>query len=949
MATLLFSEIVDGAELTFDPASDVLSVDDVLFSAAQLQLSFAADLTQIVCHLGDKSFSLPPGVSLLDLTDSNVLFADGSQLRFGDDMAGWLYGAGLSDQLRGLAGDDVLDGEAGADTLLGGDGADVLRGGAGDDMLDGGSGADKMYGGLGDDTYIVDSLDDTVSEAPASSSVDLMVTGTAYTGTYPQSELSADGRYIVANSSLQLLAADSDYAADVYIKDTWSGEVTLVSTGNNDVYPRGSAQVSADGRYVVYTNSDDQVMRRDTVLGTTEAVSVSESGVAGNGYGSDKNLAISADGRYVVFDSNSDNLVADDVGSSINLFLKDMQTGTVQLISLNEEGDLAWNDSYTPRISADGRYVVFQSLAVNYAAEAGYDGSNLALIIKDLQTGEVERVTSTSGQQTYFAPDENNFGGFNAQLSGDGRYVVFNDREGSSSHVMVKDRLTGEVKCASTDQGWGDWATSGSGGEISDDGRYVVFSSTSSKLVAGDTNNRSDVFVKDMQTGAIKLVSQGTNGLQLAYGSFEGDISADGRWISFAGEVEAVPSYNSQRHMFKIENPFLSGGTDTVKASVSYTLGSDIENLVLTGSAHINGSGNALANVITGNNGNNVLNGGQGADILRGGLGNDTYVQDGTDTIEDEGGLDTVQAASHYVLGTGIENLTLTGSAAINGTGNALANLIVGNNGKNVLKGGAGNDTYTVTAGDTVTELVNAGTDKVQSAVTWVLGANIENLTLTGSAAINGTGNALNNVIAGNNGKNNLQGGLGNDTYLVGTGDTVTESANAGVDIVQSSVTWVLANNIENLTLTGSAAINGSGNTLNNVLIGNVGNNVLNGGLGKDTLTGGTGKDSFRFDTTLNASTNLDTIADFKAVDDTILLENAIFKKLVATGTLKASSFKASTSGNATDADDFILYETDTGKLFYDADGSGAGAKVQFALLGTSTHPVITAADFSVV
>jgi Ca2+-binding RTX toxin-like protein len=140
-------------------------------------------------------------------------------------------------------------------------------------------------------------------------------------------------------------------------------------------------------------------------------------------------------------------------------------------------------------------------------------------------------------------------------------------------------------------------------------------------------------------------------------------------------------------------------------------------------------------------------------------------------------------------------------------------------------------------------EGVNAGVDSVQSSVTHTLSANVENLTLTGTAAINGTGNALNNILVGNNAANTLTGGAGNDTYLVGTGDMVVEGANAGIDTVQSSVTWTLGANVENLSLLGVAAINATGNTLANVLVGNAGHNTLSGGDGNDTLSGGNGND----------------------------------------------------------------------------------------------------------
>src|SRR5204862_59699 len=132
---------------------------------------------------------------------------------------------------------------------------------------------------------------------------------------------------------------------------------------------------------------------------------------------------------------------------------------------------------------------------------------------------------------------------------------------------------------------------------------------------------------------------------------------------------------------------------------------------------------------------------------------------------------------------------------------------------------------------------LNAGTDLVQSSVTFVLAANVENLTLTGSSTINGTGNSLDNILTGNSGANVLTGGAGNDTYVVGAGDSVVEGASAGTDTIQSSVTWTLGADFENLTLTGSSSVNATGNAGDNVLTSNAGNNILTGGGGIDTAS----------------------------------------------------------------------------------------------------------------
>ena len=294
--------------------------------------------------------------------------------------------------------------------------------------------------------------------------------------------------------------------------------------------------------------------------------------------------------------------------------------------------------------------------------------------------------------------------------------------------------------------------------------------------------------------------------------------------------------------------------------------------------------GNTAANTLTGGAGNDTLSGGTGADTMIGGAGNDTYYVDNAGDVMTEPpahGIDTCSPAVTRTLGANVENLTLTGTAAINGTGNALDNILTGNDqptssrpdgndalnggdgndtlnggtGADTMIGGLGNDTYYVdNAGDITTETSTLATeiDTVFSSVNRTLGANIENLTLTGTAAINGTGNGLNNILMGNSGANILRGGtgsdkmtggLGNDTYYVdNAGDVITELAGAGIDTVFSSITRTLGANIENLTLTGAAALNGTGNVLNNTLTGNTGANILNGGLGNDALTGGAGK-----------------------------------------------------------------------------------------------------------
>jgi Ca2+-binding RTX toxin-like protein len=306
----------------------------------------------------------------------------------------------------------------------------------------------------------------------------------------------------------------------------------------------------------------------------------------------------------------------------------------------------------------------------------------------------------------------------------------------------------------------------------------------------------------------------------------------------------------------------LNEGTDTVQSFITYTLGANVENLTLMGTGRNAGIGNALNNVLTGNSGANLLDGQAGADQMTGGTGDDLYMVDnlGDVVIEQagEGTLDRVSSVVTYSLSANVENLALIGTAAINGTGNSSDNVLTGNSAENVLTGLAGNDTYIIGAGDTVVEGANAGTDTVVSGITHSLGTNVENLTLVGISATNGTGNALDNVLNGllNLAGNTLTGGAGNDTYIIGASDTVVEAAGGGTDTVQSLLTHTLGANVENLILTGTGAINGTGNSLNNAITGNSANNVLSGaggndqlrgGLGTDTVNGGSGDDTFLF------------------------------------------------------------------------------------------------------
>ncbi|MBA3525775.1 MAG: M10 family metallopeptidase C-terminal domain-containing protein [Sphingomonas sp.] len=454
-----------------------------------------------------------------------------------------------------------------------------------------------------------------------------------------------------------------------------------------------------------------------------------------------------------------------------------------------------------------------------------------------------------------------------------------------------------------------------------------------------------------------------------------------------------------------IENAVGGTGSDTL-------IGNDVANTL---------SGNGGHDSLAGNGGNDWLDGGSGNDSLAGGIGNDRLDGgNGDDTLAGGNGYDAAMylyAPAGVTVDLSLTTAQNTGGAGIDMlssiedvsgsefadtiTGNSFNNFLSGRGGDDTLVGGAGADRlrggagadrmsggtgkdiyYVDDAGDVVIELVNEGTaDLVVSSITYTLTDHVERLTLTGSAAINGTGNALANVIVGNSAANTLAGGagddtlnggqgadelvggIGNDTYFVDNiGDMVTEAAGQGNDLVKSSVSYTLGDDVDRLVLTGTGAISGTGNSLNNVIVGNAGANQLrgqggrdtlsggdggddiHGGDGQDKLTGGAGADDFYFDTALDAATNIDTITDFSIADDTLLLEQGVFNAIGSIGTLAETAFHLGTA--AADADDRIVYDQANGRIYYDADGNGAGEAVLFANVTAGTP--LTNLDFEV-
>jgi len=925
MAITTFSSLENGSTLSFDPINDVLNFDDTDISAASLTLGYTSSFNKISFSIAGKTVYLPAKNKLMELSSGNITFADGSLLIIGDNLA-TTANDGAANTLTGGSGNDFLLGLGGNDALLGGDG---------DDILDGGKGADTMTGGSGSDTYIVDNVHDVVVEQATIQLVSTNGAGVPSDGESQNAHFSADGRYVVFDSSASNLATNfnpNSYGS-IYTKDLQTGAVKLVSAdpvGVSANLTSFEANFSSDGRYVVFTsmannlvdgdnNDASDIFIKDLLTDGIELVSCTSSDTQSN---NDSQAAeFSADGRYVVFESTASNLVDGDTNATRDIFVKDLQTGDILRISTGSTGTESNGDSSRAHFSADGRYVLFQSTASNLVA--GDTNNAYDVFVKDLQTGEIKLVSSAadgtvgnddSGFATYKdlspAPSRLIVFGQDNYFSSDGRYVVFSSAATNlidgdailTYDIFIKDLHTGAIQGVSI----GNEDNGGGGAEFSADGRYLLF------LTSGSvgSSNPIEVFVKDLQTGAIKLVSANTTGTPGNHFSERAHFSADGQYIVFESLASnLVANDTGNGDIFRVANPFSDGSIDTIQSSVSYTLPDGVENIILTGTANINATGNELDNQLTGNKGKNILDGGLGADTLIGGLGNDTYLVDNAGDVVSEdsnAGTDLVKVNStevggSYTLTANVENAQLINSVAFNLTGNSLANTLKGNAAANVLDGGAGMDTLIGGAGDdsyyvdlkisglpqdTIIDtagndsLILRGTSNNTINVTWTL-STAENIdaSATGNSKLYFSGNAANNIMIGNGARNLIQGFAGNDT-----------------------------------------------------LSGDGGDDVLAGGSGNDNLTGGDGNDEFVFVAPLSSS-NIDTITDFDTASEYIYLAKSIFSKFKHTGKPTANNVVSGDHVQAYDADDYLLFDMSTGALYYDPDGNGTKAAIQFATL----------------
>ena len=881
----------------------------------------------------------------------------GNDVLVGNAIGNILRGGAGADQLDGRGGADVLDGWFGDDTLTGGTGADtllggfdndelwggldpdLLLGGQGNDKLRGGSGADTMSGGSGEDRYEVDDVNDVVTEL-AGEGGDFVFSYVNYTlsANVEDLELANPGGAIngtgnelnnnlLGNDSANVLAGlDGDDTLDGGSGSDWLAGGTGFDYA---AYGTATANVRVDLR--------TQGIYQDTGGSGFDRLDDIE-GLTGSNF---SDTFFGNAGSNVLFGGSSDDNLYGAEGDDV--------------VNGGDGHDDLWGNAGDDTLDGGNDDDYLQGNDGNDHMDGGI-GADTAFYDDGVVVGVTVNLGLVTAQNTVGA--------------GIDTLVNIENLAGSS----FDDTLTGN---AAANNLWGLSGNDTLNGGSGDDNLFgytghdtLNGGSGNDTLLGGDGN---DTYVKD------------------SVGDVLQELSNDG-----------------------------VGGVDTVQSSVTHTLGFGFEHLTLTGTAAINGTGNENNNLITGNSGSNTIEGGVGDDTLNGGAGTDTASYS-TATAGVTVSLSLTIAQN--TLGAGTDTLSnfenLKGSNFNDTlTGNASSNLLIGGLGNDLLNGGVGTDTvsYETAATGVTVSLLLAGAQNTIGAGTDTL-SNFENLkgsnfndTLTGNAGSNliigGLGNDIlsgdagtdtasyetattgvtvnlglitaqntvgagtdtlsnfenlkgsnfSDTLTGNASNNVIIGGLGNDVLNGGTGtDTASyETATTGVTVsllligTQNTVgagTDTLLN-FENLT----------GSNLNDTLTGNTGNNVLSGlgghdtlvgGLGNDQLNGGSGQDKFIFNTALNATTNKDTITGFSPVDDTLVLENAIFTKFTATGALPVGTFVANAGGVAGDANDFLLYDTNTGKLFYDADGNGAGAKVEFVtLVGI---PALTAADFSII
>ena len=613
--------------------------------------------------------------------------------------------------------------------------------------------------------------------------------------------ISANGRFVAFQSQASnLVPGDTNNKNDIFVRDLSTNTTTRISAdsasnqGNNDSF---NPSISADGRFVAFasfsnlvpedTNNQSDIFVRDLLTNTTTRVSVDSAGNPGN---SPSNYsAISADGRFVAFQSYASNLVPGDTNNKNDIFVRDLSTNTTTRASVDSAGFQGNSDSLLPSISADGRFVAFTSFASNRLPGDTNNRDNI--FVRDLSTNTTTRVSVDS------AGNQGNSDSNNSAISADGRFVAFqsyasNLVPGDTNNrfeIFVRDLSTNTTTRASVDSAGNQGNSDSLTPSISADGRFVAFTSFASNRL-GETNNRDDIFVRDLLTNTTTRVSVDSAGNPGNSDSSSPSISADGRFVAFESQASnLVPGdTNNFFNQAKIFVRDLSTNTTTRVSVNSAGIQGDENsfNPSISADGRFVAFSSAASNLVPGDTNNKQ-------DIFVRDLSTNTITRVSVDSAGDRGQYD-----------------------------DALFGPLISADGRFVaFSSGASN----LVPGDT-----NNATDVFVSDI--------------GSTP--GGGNNPPNVINGTNGNDNLTGTPGNDTINGLAGDDVLSGLRAN-DIINGG--------------------DGSDN-----LSGGKGFDTLNGGLGNDILVGGAGNDVF----VLGAGLGVDTISDFANSQDTIQLINSL-------------------------------------------------------------------------
>jgi Ca2+-binding RTX toxin-like protein len=772
--------------------------------------------------------------------------------RTGTDVAQTLVGGDLNDTLSGLGGDDRLYGYGGTDTL---------DGGADNDTLIGFGGADTLIGGSGSDTA-----------SYASSGVGVTVdlgTGTG-TGGDAQADSLSGIESLIGSAQADMLTGDGNDNG----LDGGGGADTLIGGVGNDSY------VVDNVGDVVTENTDEGIDEVRTSLASYSLAAVANVekliGTAASGQtltGDERdNTIIGGIGNDALAGGAGADTLIGGSGSDTASYALSSAGVTVDLATGAGTGGDAQGDSLSGIENLIGS-IHTDILTGDANANTLEGGAGADTLIGGGSSDTASYASSSAGVTVSLALAA----GIGGDALGDSLSGIENLT--GSAHA---DMLTGDGNDNTLDGGGGADALIGSTGndtyvvdnaadvvtENADEGTDEVRTSLASYSLAAVAN------VENLTGTATTGQALTGDGLDNAITAGTGNDTLDGGGgkDTMAGGLGDDTYVVDHLHDEVIENG--GQGIDTVNSTIDYNLTPNVENLVLLGSAGLQGYGNSLANVLTGNAGSNLLSGRGGADTMIGGAGDDVYyaLDDPGDVVVENAneGADAIFSRVSYTLPANVETLVLDGLGGSNleGHGNGLANTLYGDIGSNILDGGAGadamlggvgNDSYFVDdASDVAFENANQGSDTVFATAHFRLSANLENLVLQGSADLQGYGNNLANMISGNAGDNLLdggagadimEGGSGNDTYFVDNiADRITESANQGTDLVYAMANFRLPDNVEYLILKGSANLQGYGNGLSNLIYGDQGNDVLNGDAGTDGMLGGVGNDAYFVD-----------------------------------------------------------------------------------------------------